>query len=160
MNSQAEQFYTPNEVKSDRVKDTYSKQSIFALLETPKRAGTLIFICKSHKALRVGKNFAKSFSTSLYKNNLHTELDFGQKCENLLCLISSSAGANFPRAQSELRETLNALVELYGDAKSQSRQHPKEGHKTAKATESLRRRARTAHDQAFHCYSEHLQRLT
>jgi hypothetical protein len=35
MNSQAEHFYTPtNEVKSDRVKDTYSKQSIFALLET------------------------------------------------------------------------------------------------------------------------------
>lgn len=76
----------------------------------------------------------------LQKSLLNTELDFRQECENLLCLISSSAGTKFPSAQSVLRATLNALVELYGDAKSQSRQHPKEWHKTAKAT-SLQRGA-------------------
>lgn len=141
MNLQPEHYTPTNEVKSDRVKDTYSKQSKFALLETPKRAGTLIFICTSHRKHWVEQNLAISFATSLYKN-LHIELDFGQKCENILCLISFSAGTNFPWAQSVLRETLNALVELYGDAKSQSRQHPKEGHKTANATTSLSRRAR------------------
>jgi hypothetical protein len=47
-----------------------------------------------------------------------------------------------------LQETLNALLELFWDAKSQSRQHPKGGTQNSKSDVTLRTRA--AHDITEH----------